>query len=202
MSASRLKERNGGLQLGLEVFDVVKQERTHAAGVDVGAIYKACFTPDSQRVLIGSFDRIMVYDLAKSEFTAPILIGIDPGSALPKNDGGPGNSVLESAREELGIRSSTRVEASETLAASFDISPDGKFVAIGSGKGHCTLWSTEQNEKLGEIGEPSKEYSGAEGMSISPDAKWVAYYVKGTLHVASLQDNLKPLTAAQKTDEQ
>ena len=170
------------------------QERIHFAPVKTSAMCELRFSPDNAKVLLGGFDRILVYDVKQGEFAAPILVGFDPAavkSAAPKEKG-----HIVDIRPDFGPPSATaaEIQSSERLVTSFDISPDSKRVAIGGLHGICSLWSTEAHQKLAEFGERSDKPDEIKQTTISPDGKWVAYFLAGTLHIVSL-NNLPPLPA-------
>jgi len=178
--------------LGLEVFDVNRMERTHFVPVDSTAVAGLCFTPDGSKVLVGGFDRVIVYDLEKKAVAAPILIGFDPEVVQKEPKEQPPAIDI---RPDLGFKRSNLIEAGRRLLASCDVSPDGKMVVIGGFNGNCSLWSTERHEKLADIGEPVEETKGAEEAKFSPDGRWVAYFVDGTLSIAAVPE-LKSSTVA------
>ena len=193
--------------LGLEVFDVARQQRLLFAPVDARDIYEQCFTADGKRILLGVKDRILVYDLEKRAFAPPLLIGFNPSLYKPQT---PKKNDEEFSPLNLGLRATNlnprmereaaeaakRVEYPEQLLAACDISPDGKMVAVGSCRGELRLFATGEHKELAKIGERSLEETLVKPVKFSPDGKWLAYYLNGTLHwqtVASiLADHSSP----------
>jgi len=179
--------KGGSSGLALEVFDVATQEQTHFASLDVQTIHELRFTPDSGKVLIGDSDRIAVYDLHESRFTEPVLIGFDPHEAEKQSI-----EAKKKGRPAIGPKERyydpSIVQARETLLSSFDVSADGSMVAVGSPHGQCSLYSTTEHRCLATIGGRTEEWASAEETTLSPDGRWVAYFVEGTLNIVSVRE--------------
>jgi hypothetical protein len=177
----------GEPKLGLEVFDVARQTRLLFAPVDTTTLYEQRFTADGKRILWGAKDRILVYDLERRAFAAPILIGFDPSRyKLPekKEDDEYFSPLNLNARYDDQRRDDdpTVVEYPEQLLVAFDVSPDGKLVAVGSAHGELRVWSTSEHKELARIGERTQKFVDVKPVRFSPDGKWLAYYLEGTLH--------------------
>ncbi len=184
--ARRHKHRDNRPNLGFEIFDVQRQEPTHFDVIDAQGVNGVRFSPDSKQLLIATYDRVDVYDLERKAYSPPILIGFDPAAHAPKKEDPP----LIDVRPDIGNIGTTRVSAPRRLLNCFDMSPDGKMVAIVSDDGQCQLWSTERHERLATIGEPVEKNPGLNRVTFSPDGKWVAYFVAGTLNVVSVKESL------------
>ncbi|MBI3468411.1 MAG: PDZ domain-containing protein [Planctomycetes bacterium] len=193
LMARLTKRRNDGAGLGIEIFDVQGQTRKQFTVYD-GSNPKALrFSPDGRRLLIADYDRVEVYDVEQNAFLKPILVGFDPDAATRQVDKPP----LIDVRPDFGTRraGAARVRSQEQLIMSGDISLDGKLVAVGSQHAQCLVWSTERHECLAKLGERAKSYDLVEQTTISPDNRWVAYFVEGTLNIVGV----KELLAAART---
>ena len=197
VASLRRKPPRSGPDLGLEVFDVERQERTHFIALDTSRIDETRFSSDGNRVLIAGFDRILVYDLQAKQMVAPILVGFDPKdngvkennvAERPRTTDAAAASIVNRARSNLGLGGKSRIESSSQLISSFDASADGTFVAVGGMHGNCTLWSVKEHRKLAEIGEPLTKFVPAKKVILSQDGRWVAYFAEGTLNIASVKD--------------
>lgn len=189
--ANRTVRPRKGSPFALELYDVAAQQRKEIVSLDMGTVSNVRFSADGRRILIGEPDLISVYDIERKAFVAPILVGFDPkGEEANKKESAP----LLDVRPDIGtgrFLSESRRHASETLLTSFDLSADGKFVAVGTKHGQCRLWSTERHACLATIGEPSAKSAAAAATRLSPDGRWVAYFVEGTLHVVNIEAELK-----------
>ena len=187
--ASRLREptNDGSSELALEVFDVSTLERTHFATIDARQISGVRFTPDDRRVLIGDLDRIAVYDLHDQSFKEPVLIGFDLYEAEKQwlKENAKGRPSIGPNEPYYDLSS---VQSRETLLSSFDVSADGSMVAVGSAYGQCSLYSTTEHKCLATIGDRTEKLAAAEETTLSPDGRWVAYFVEGTLNIVSVQE--------------
>ena len=168
---------------------MARQERLVFAPVDATLILEQRFSPDGKRVLLGIKDRILVYDLDKRAFGPLIRIGFDPDRySKPAADKIPTWEVDSPAWQiAWAVTPPTtprraRNEYPEQLLASFDVSPDGKMVAVGSCHGELRLFSTSEHQELAKIGERTFEETLVKPVAFSPDGKWLAYYLQGTLH--------------------
>lgn len=201
VASIRRKTPRGEPDLGLEIFDVDRQERTHFVPLDTSRIDETRFTSDGSRVLIGCFDRILVYDLKEKKLVDPILVGFDPKEygevEPPKPTDAAAAAIVNRTRSQLGLGSKSRIESTNQLLATFDVSADGTLVAVGGMHGNCTLWSVKEHRKLAEIGEPLKESEPAKEVALSQDGRWVAYFAHGTLNIASVKDAIAGATPAQ-----
>ena len=187
ITGHRRRPAPGEPKLGLEVFDVARQSRVLFAPVDATNLYEQRFSPDGKRILWGSKDRILVYDLERRALAAPILIGFDPSRYKPreKKDNDEYFSPLNlNARFDDQRRDDEPavVEYPEQLLTAFDVSPDGKLVAVGSAHGELRVWSTSEHKELARIGERTQKFVDVKPVRFSPDGKWLAYYLEGTLH--------------------
>lgn len=195
VTAHRHDKVRGEPELMLEIHDVVRQERVAAAPVDATNIYEQRFLADGQRVAFGLKDRILVYDLRQQAFVAPILIGFDPSRYQPKkteeNDEYFSplnyNARLDHLDEGTGP---ARVEYPERLLASFDVSPDGKIVAVGSCHGELRIFSATEHKELHKIGERTFDEVLVKPVAFSPNGQWLAYYQNGTAHWQKTADLL------------
>lgn len=190
--------KGGSSGLALEVYDVATQERTHFATLDVQSINELRFTPDSGKVMIGDSDRIAVYDLHESGFAEPVLIGFDPHEAeKQKTEEKPFRHPLFAPRSY--DFDTSRVQARESLLSSFDISADGTMVAVGSPYGQCSINSITGNKCLATIGARHENWEPAKETTISPDGRWVAFFVEGTLNIVSVPEMI-PVPDSLETD--
>lgn len=191
IAANRTVSPRKGSALAVELFGVAAQQRQVIVPLDMGRVTNVRFSADNQRILIGEPDLISVYDLKQKKFTSPILVGFDPEIEEAKEKKPP---PLLDIRPDIGTRdylSESRRHASETLLASFDISADGKFVAVGTAHGQCRLWSTERHVCLATIGEKSDKHAAVTATRLSRDGRWVTYFVDGTLHLVNVEAELK-----------
>ena len=179
--------KGGSTGLALEVYDVATQERTHFATLDVQTIHELRFTPDSGKILIGDRDRIAVYDLQTDRFAEPVLIGFNPHEAEKPEawENSLAGSIFGPHSDDSRI---SRVQASETLLTSFDISTDGTMVAVGSPYGQCSIYSTTENKCLATIGARNEDRDSAEKTTFSPDGRWVSFFVDGTMNIVSVPE--------------
>ena len=179
--------KGGSSGIALEVYDVATQERTHFATLDVQTIHELRFTPDSGKILIGDRDRIAVYDLQTDRFAEPVLIGFNPHEAEKPEawENSLAGSIFGPHSDDSRI---SRVQASETLLTSFDISTDGTMVAVGSPYGQCSIYSTTENKCLATIGARNEDRDSAEETTFSPDGRWVSFFVDGTMNIVSVPE--------------
>ncbi len=193
VAAHRRQKPVGEPELALEVHDVARQERLLFAPIDASTILEQRFTADGKRILFGTKDRILVYDLVKREFAPPILVGYDPSrhrpTTEPENDEefsplntGLGLSNLNPSMEQQAAEAAKRGEYAHQLLASFDVSPDGKMVAVGSCHGELRLWATTEHKQLAKVGKRTLDQEHVKPVTFSPDGEWLAYYIDGTLH--------------------
>jgi len=199
ITADRRQAPRDEPELGLEVFDVARQQRLLFAPVDARKIQEQRFTADGKRIMWGDKDRILVYDVERHAFASPILIGFDPSLVKEKKkDGDDFYSAMNlNARFDHWHQDESHgPEAPEQLLAAFDVSPDRKLVAVGSAHGELRVWSTSEHKELARIGERTQKSVDVKPVRFSPDGKWLAYYLEGTLHwqtVASvLADHSSP----------
>ena len=201
VASMRAKVPRGQPEIGLEIFDVDRQERTDFVPLDTAAIDEMRFSPDGLQVLIGGYDRILVYDLKAKKLMEPILVGFDPKTVAEpsKPRDSAANAVVEATRRQIGLGLSgrSRIQAPGPIMTSFDVSGDGTFVAVGGMHGNCTLWSVKEHRRLAEIGEPLKEVELTKEVTLSEDGRWVAYFAKGTLNIASVKEAIANDDAAQ-----
>jgi len=199
LTANRRNPVRGEPELMLEVHDVARQERILAAPVDARHIFAQKFLPDGKRIAFGLKDRILVYDIGRQAFVDPILIGFDPSRYQPKqkkeNDEYFSPLNVDARLDYLRSDEPEPVEYPEQLLASFDISPDGKIVAVGSCHGELRLFSTTEDKKLAQIGDRTLDEVQVKPVAFSPDGKWLAYYLEGTLHWQTTADLLRDLAS-------
>jgi WD40 repeat protein len=177
----RIEQKLGTTDLGLEIFDVRSQLRSHHSPVRYMTFRGLQFSPDSNRVLVADDDRISVYDLEKKAWTDPVLVGFDP---IKEKAPGQGLLINDGFASPHGLFP----RHNGSLVASFDVSADGKMVAIGSWHSTCLFWSTEQHKRLAEVGTPSTSSTRTHPVRISPDGRWLVYFTDGTLHIVSLSE--------------
>jgi hypothetical protein len=187
VTSHRRQKVRGEPELMLEVYDVARQARVAAVAVDTTNVYAQRFLPDGQRIAFGLKDRILVYDLRKQSFVDPILIGFDPSryQAKSKSENDEAFSPLNlNARLDYLVEDEApaRVEYPEQLLASFDVSPDGKLVAVGSCHGELRVFSATEHKEHTKIGERTVDEAKVKPVAFSPDGQWLAYYLSGTLH--------------------
>lgn len=197
VTAHRLHQVRGEPELAVEIHDVARQQRIAFATIDATNILDQRFSPDGRRLLWGLKDRILVYDLAKRAMAAPVLIGFDPARYQPQprrkasESGSPLTDVTDRLRGYSDESAAAPNEYPEQLLASFDVSPDGKLVAVGSCHGEVRLFSTSEHKELAKVGERTNEEVRVRPVAFSPDGKWLAYYLQGTLHWQTLAGVLR-----------
>jgi len=195
VTSHRRNKVRGEPDLMLEVHDVVRQERIASAPVDAANIYGQRFLPDGHRIAFGLKDRILVYDAGRKAFVEPILIGFDPSRYQPqkKKENDEAFSPLNlNARLDYLVEDEepSRVEYPEQLLAAFDVSPDGKLVAVGSCHGEVRIFSTTEHKELAKIGERTVDETKVKPVAFSPDGQWLAYYLNGSLHWRKIASTL------------
>ncbi len=168
---------------GLEIFDVAKQERTQFATLGEDTLVHMRYSPDGKQLLLGRSDRVEFYDVEKRSISDSIVIDLDPLPDAPEPTG-----EIEFDQEEALKRAQRK--GTERIY-SFDISPDGKLLAVGTNHVQCLIWSTQTRKCVAKIGE--RNPSGiASHVQFSPNGRWLTYYDHGTLHIMNLKEVLPP----------
>jgi len=170
---------NGDTQYMVEVFDLATRERLFATPYD-DSYREVRFSTDSKEFLIGSHDSVYVLDLKETEFAKQLNLGWKPtlrseAGDVSENAGkGPTGWWLKE----------TSGRSPNPLLTSFDLGADG-MLAVGAPTGEVTLWSSETGEMIRQVTPPVGHK--AEKVRISPDGKWIAYYVNGMLTLETVE---------------
>jgi WD40 repeat protein len=180
---AKLGKRINSLEPTLEILDVRQQSSVFSLLYDGTQASSLRFSGDGQRLFIGDYDRIEILDLVDRRFVKPFLFGSVPDG--PKRNE---TSLLDVVPNLDGLFGDSRILSTTRLVNSFDVSSDAKMVAIGSSHGQCILWSADRNQILATLGEEMKDYQYVECTRVSPNSRWIAYFVNGTLNIVGIDE--------------
>jgi len=172
------RRQRGDTRFMVEVFDLATRRRVFSIPFD-DSFQETKFSADSQQFLIGSHDSIYVLDIGEREFTKQINLGWKPTMRIDadaEHGDSPKGPVGWWFKESSG-------RSPHPLLTTFDMTADG-VLAIGAPSGEVTLWSATDGSKIRQV-EPPGEHA-VEEVRISPDGKWITYYINGTLTLDSL----------------
>lgn len=187
IAGKRLSPQKGEPKYGLEIFEVTAQKRLQFEPFETHDLRGVRFGKADQRVYIGDWDRIHVYDRASGSFVDPVQIGIDLKEAQAKRDTEDSTRSPLDVRPDFGRGSGF---AFGNLLMSFDVAPDGRCVAVGSTEGQVSLWSTSEHRLLARMGKHQPKDGKVYWTGFSRDGKWFGFYGAGVLHFLPTQEAL------------
>jgi len=176
---ARKKEGEGN---AVEVFDLATQERLAFIPLSQSSFHDIAFAADNKRVLVGTWDTIEVCDIDKGEVVSQMTLG----HQLPKKDdsnrkiGSMGHLMMNSVRAGIADGSSIAGYSSRQLVARIAVSPRN-VLAVGDLNGNIGMWDLESDSLVASI--PAEQEEPVRHLQFSPDGRWLAYYVGGTLHL-------------------
>lgn len=181
---ARNREGNG---ISVEVFDLATQKRLAWIPLAKSSCYDIAFATDNNRILIGTWDTVEIVDTSKRMVVAQMTLGYQ----LPRTTDGNRRSgfiagaLVDKVRDELAGSLPSYSRSPQQLLAKLAVST-GNVVAVGDMRGNIGMWDLDSGKNLKNITpEQEKEVSHLE---FSPDGKWLAYYIAGTLHVEDVSD--------------
>ncbi len=173
------RREKGETQFLVEVFDLATRKRLFATPYD-DSYREVMFSSDSKDFLIGSHDSVYVLDLAETEFSKQLNLGWKPTLRTDVDDG---SDTTEQGPTGWWLKQ-TSGRSPNPLLTSFDLGAEG-VLAVGAPTGEVTLWSAATGEKIRQVAPPVGHK--AEKVRISPDGKWIAYYVNGVLTLETIE---------------
>ena len=166
----------------MEVYDLATQVRLAIIPLSTSSFIDIAFAADNNRVLVGTWDTVEVCDIAKAEVVSRMTLGYQ----MPKKDdsyrnsGSIGSQVMSQVRAELADGSEGRVGSPRQLVALLAASVRD-VVAVGDLSGNIGIWDLNSGEHVNSI--PAEQDKPVEQLEFSPDGRWLAYYVDGSLHL-------------------
>lgn len=170
----------------VEVHSLVSGELERSAILTVRNYRDMKFSPDSQKVLVGTRDTVEVFDISSDSWQEPVAL-------TAPEDVDSGRVVTRKIPLGLGIAgdlytTSRDVVYSKPAALSeFDISPSGTM-AIGSESGELFLASLESRERIAVVGDNILGER-PEVVEFSPDGRHLVAFAKGVLHVFEIGES-------------
>ncbi len=176
---ARRKDREGN---AVEVFDLATQERLAFIPLSKSSFFDIAFAPDSNCVLVGTWDTIEICDTDKGEIVSQMTLGYQlPGKDDSNSSiGSIGHLMMNSVRAGIADGSSAGDRSPRQLVARFAVS-SRNIVAVGDPNGNIGLWDLTTGNHVQSI--ESENNEPVERVQFSPDGCWLAYYVDGTLHL-------------------
>lgn len=174
---------------GVEVFDIATQRRLAFMHLPQQSYLDIGFAADNNHVLVGTWDSVEIADTARQEFVGRLNLGWQPEQKVEKKESGSGGTVTGAAVRSTadavadGSRSSDRSPI--RLVWKMAVSPKN-IVATADGNGIVNLWDLRTGELLEQM--PKNPGYKVKEMMFSPDGKWLAYHVEGTLHLVDVAD--------------
>ena len=181
--ASR-KDREGN---AVEVYDLASQVRLAFIPLSASSFFQITFAADNNRVLVGTWDTVEVCDTAKAEVVSRMTLGYQ----LPKKDdgyrisGSIGTLAMNEVRAQIADGSEGRVGSPRQLVALLAASIRN-VVAVGDLNGNVGMWDLDSGEHVKNI--PAEQDKPVEQLAFSPDGRWLAYFVDGSLHLEDVSE--------------
>lgn len=187
--ASR-KDREGN---AVEVYDLASQVRLAFIPLSTTSFIEITFAADNNRVLVGTWDTVEVCDTAKAAVVSRMTLGYQ----MPKKDdsyrisGSIASQAMNEVRAQIADGSEGRVRSPRQLVGLLAASVRN-VVAVGDLNGNVGIWDLNSGEHVHSI--PAEQDEPVEQLAFSPDGRWLAYYVGGSLHLedvskAQVRDN-------------
>ena len=182
-------------QIGVEVFDIATQDRVAYIPFVEDSFYAIAFAPDNNRVLVAAWDSVEIVDIAKQEVTGRLDLGWKRAPA-------GGHAEVQAAQGVHAFQAvppgrcragggrpgrSARTKSPRWLAPSIGGTSRNfleEVVATGDPSGRVKLWDLNSGVLLQEL--PQNPEDNVIDVRFSPDGKWLAYLVKGILHVVDV----------------
>ena len=181
---ARRKDREGN---AVEVFDLATQSRLVVIPLSKSSFFDIKFAADNNRVLIGTWDSVEIADTAKHMVVAQMTLGYQLPRARDsyQRSGTIASTLVDTVREELAGTLPSYGQSPRQLLANLAVSA-GNVVAVGDTRGNIGMWDLDSGKNLKNIA-PDQEDE-VSHLEFSPDGKWLAYYIAGTLHVEDVSD--------------
>ena len=172
-----------GTAFCVEVYSLQEGKVVSSAMLDASNFRAIRFSPDSQKVLVGTRDTIESLDIASSRWDTPVSLtateerdrGRVVNRRIPLGFGLPGD--LFTTRREV-------VYSRPAALHKFDVSPTGTL-AVGSESGEIVLLSLASGERLAVVGTRILG-SRPDLIRFSPTGEHLVAYAKGILHIFKL----------------
>lgn len=176
----------------VEIYDVASGERRRIVKLprwEVPSLrglmcYDMVFTPDDKQLLIGTWDRVQTLNVANGELETPLAV--DDGQRRTRKRSKARFTHLTAVADQIGVERSN-VSFGKRAVHKLAVSPQG-VVATGDSYGNVKLWTLRDGTKLHQLPVLQGEDKEIEGLAFSPDGRWLAYFVQGTLHVVNVAD--------------
>jgi WD40 repeat protein len=185
------RQRGSSSQNAVEVFDIATQQRLAYMRVPKDSFLDIAFAADNNRVLVATWDSVEIADTTENRFIGRLDLGWTPpppAEKAPKFSGitsAPYISVFENM--ETGgekPRRAPRKLVSKLAVSARDV------VATADDDGHVKLWDLNSGQLLKEL--PKNPEEEIKAITFSPNGQWLAYHIKGVLHVVDVAD-IEPL---------
>jgi len=176
---ARKKDGQGN---AVEVYDLASQERLAFIPLAPSSFFDITFAADNNRVLVGTWDTIEVCDTDKGEVVSQMTLGyqLPTKDSSSRSSGAIGHQLMNSVREELGVDSWAGGNSPLPLVSKVAVSKRN-HVAVGDQNGNIRVWDLESDSLVASI--PAEQEEPVWHLQFSPDGRWLAYYVGGTLHL-------------------
>lgn len=192
---AKRRDREGD---GIEVFDIQTRERVLYAPFPGASWYQLRFSADASKLLIGTRDTVEILDVKSSKYEDALTLGWNPSDGDTPRAGGTGGAAKRSVGKTLGIDlNRSRRRSPRQLLRCLAVSAQN-VVATGDPFGAVRVWDMATGEKLREFVTGYDEH--IEAVEFSPKGKWLAFYVKGELHLVDAYDLRSKDGATAKTD--
>jgi WD40 repeat protein len=183
--------KNSRSKYGIEVFDLLKLERTLFTPFDRDSYCDLRFSADGKELFAASVDRVDVLDADSGQFMRSYrldgIITNDSTEDRPKkNNDTNGSSLGLSAIGASADRSGYVPDAAPSSIAAIAVSKT--LIAIASPDGHVSLWSLASGELQKKVGTGMRREDvfrrhSAPLIEFSDDGKWLVFYVHGVLNI-------------------
>jgi len=166
----------------VEVYDLASQERLAFIPLAPSSFFDITFAADNNRVLVGTWDTIEVCDTDKGEVVSQMTLGyqLPTKDSSSRSSGAIGHQLMNSVREELGVDSWAGGNSTLPLVSKVAVSKRN-HVAVGDQNGNIRVWDLASDSLVASI--PAEQEEPVQHLQFSPDGRWLAYYVGGTLHL-------------------
>jgi len=177
------RERKNYDQFAVAVYRVATGEREMLAPFPKSTWYDVAFSADGSKLYVGTWQTLEVLDLAKKSFGERVeLSPYEPEKTRPRGRGAAG-AVANAAADSFNFG---KVDYSgprqlQCLA----VSARG-IAAVGDANGNVRLWDLGSKSLLYTFERDPKSEAKVEAIDFSPDGKWLAYFLKGELHLVNV----------------
>lgn len=190
MMAAVGKRKDNRNQSAIEVYNTASGDPVSSANLRKTSWNSVTFLHDSERVIVGTWDTVEVFAVPSGEFIASWPLSerpVKPPQPEPKAERSGGSLAqqhLLSSEKTFGASESEHW-SNQRLCQVLAASSRGVF-ATGDPFGQVKLWSSTDGRHLLSL--KALEEEEVEDILFSPDGHWLAYFVKGVLHLVDVSD--------------